>query len=984
MNRLILQLLLLLCVVSQAVAGSWSQISNSKLNDFGDIQNYSPNDPSSVGKVISSFSGGEWNSADNQILIYGSGHCDGARGEIYGFDLDTNTWVRRSRGAYPTNWCSNFCPFSGAEMFPDPVTGADTPIARHSYDMFFYVPNGAPGNFDNSLWLGSGSLSCGSGGFGVNTWTYKFGASINDWSQRPNNVPQAQALAAWSTVNGKGYYQPTNDNLREWDPVADTLTEISGTANSLAGLAKSIMIEHVAERRLYIIGQIVGSGGTGRVRFYDLDNLGNGLQTFSNTGYPSGINSGDAPGCAVRTVDNDIYCWAGANNSPNPAQFHKLDMQTGQWTTDTPSGGPASNGTTDVFGHVQYVPAFDKFVVVVASNQNVFLYTPTGGGGGGDTTPPTGAMTTPSNGATVSGANVFIEASASDNVAVQSVRFRVDGNPVGTLEQAAPWNNIWDSTTVSNGTHDIDALILDTSSNQFITPSISVTVDNSVVQPVPVITAPAPGSTLTSPSQTFSWTDSGLPGVTQWRLHVGTTVGAVDLHDSGDLPGTTLSRLVQDLPVDGSTIHLRLWYFESLTWQFIDFQYTAFTSGGGGTGDIQAGQWIARPPADQQVNHEPTGKHGRMEFDPVTNRIIAATGDGSIGNDDSGNQEMFSYDVATDTWTQIQDYCRLDGISQPQGPDEGGFVFDENRNVMWWVPGFGHSTAVTSIGNCNNTPGSNLHRHKMMQFNPATNQWIEEAAFPNFSRKTVASLGLTPGDWRFFMFDATNDAIYGFRITGSSGFGGDTRMVKYTIATDTWQNINTGTVTRLFSNETWAHDKVNRKAYVADFIWRQATGPPEAMYEFDFASETLTKASDIPASLIAIRDNDPDVGSLFDRGKETHVHFDSVNNVVLWPFWIAGNNANNIQRLVVYHPDKPAAFPDGWEIQTVTSPDNATCPLSLDCTVRGRHSGFDPVNNALVAHRGFASGGPIFIYRYAEQQTPNLLPVTDLQFQLAE
>ncbi|MEN8693081.1 MAG: S8 family serine peptidase [Desulfobacterales bacterium] len=91
--------------------------------------------------------------------------------------------------------------------------------------------------------------------------------------------------------------------------------------------------------------------------------------------------------------------------------------------------------------------------------------------------------------------------------------------------------------------------------------------------PTPEITSPVPGSTLPGSSVTFQWTDNGA-AVTRWWLYVGNSLGANDLYDSGSL-GTDLSHTIRDLPVDGRTIYVRLWFRIDGSWQSDDFQYTA-------------------------------------------------------------------------------------------------------------------------------------------------------------------------------------------------------------------------------------------------------------------------------------------------------------------------------------------------------------------------------------------------------------------------
>jgi photosystem II stability/assembly factor-like uncharacterized protein len=99
----------------------------------------------------------------------------------------------------------------------------------------------------------------------------------------------------------------------------------------------------------------------------------------------------------------------------------------------------------------------------------------------------------------------------------------------------------------------------------------------SVAVVTPVITNPNPGATLTGDQLTFEWSAAGVP-VSQWWLYVGAYPGGRNIYDSGSL-GTQLFETVTGLPVDGSTIFVRLWYRTGGVWQFADHEFTAFTSG---------------------------------------------------------------------------------------------------------------------------------------------------------------------------------------------------------------------------------------------------------------------------------------------------------------------------------------------------------------------------------------------------------------------
>lgn len=102
---------------------------------------------------------------------------------------------------------------------------------------------------------------------------------------------------------------------------------------------------------------------------------------------------------------------------------------------------------------------------------------------------PTVNLTSPANESTVLGSNVSVAATATDNVAVASVQFVLDGNNLGALDTTSPFTVSWDTTTASNGAHILTAKAIDTSGNETTSTPVNVTVDNPVDSTPPVITA---------------------------------------------------------------------------------------------------------------------------------------------------------------------------------------------------------------------------------------------------------------------------------------------------------------------------------------------------------------------------------------------------------------------------------------------------------------------------------------------------------------
>jgi hypothetical protein len=94
-----------------------------------------------------------------------------------------------------------------------------------------------------------------------------------------------------------------------------------------------------------------------------------------------------------------------------------------------------------------------------------------------DAVPPTVSLTSPPNGATVSGSAVSISARAADNIAVQKVRFWVDGTYLG-YDSTAPYAMSWNTTTATNGAHALKVQAVDNAGNVSAYATVSVTVSN--------------------------------------------------------------------------------------------------------------------------------------------------------------------------------------------------------------------------------------------------------------------------------------------------------------------------------------------------------------------------------------------------------------------------------------------------------------------------------------------------------------------------
>jgi peptidoglycan/xylan/chitin deacetylase (PgdA/CDA1 family) len=108
-----------------------------------------------------------------------------------------------------------------------------------------------------------------------------------------------------------------------------------------------------------------------------------------------------------------------------------------------------------------------------------------------DTTLPVVSLTAPTEGATVIG-TTYINATATDNVGVASVRFYLDGTLLGsktspTTTGGSTYQWKWESAIASEGQHTLTAIATDTAGNQTTSAPVTVTVVHDTTPPTTTI-----------------------------------------------------------------------------------------------------------------------------------------------------------------------------------------------------------------------------------------------------------------------------------------------------------------------------------------------------------------------------------------------------------------------------------------------------------------------------------------------------------------
>ena len=112
---------------------------------------------------------------------------------------------------------------------------------------------------------------------------------------------------------------------------------------------------------------------------------------------------------------------------------------------------------------------------------------------------PVLSLVSPGNGATMSGSMML--AAAADAEGLASLQFKVDGNDAGPLITAGSCRTPFDTTTVPDGSHSVQAVAQDQFGAMVVSPVTTMFVSNAVVNATVNPPAPTPTPTPTSTSK---------------------------------------------------------------------------------------------------------------------------------------------------------------------------------------------------------------------------------------------------------------------------------------------------------------------------------------------------------------------------------------------------------------------------------------------------------------------------------------------------
>lgn len=329
----------------------WHEIPDTQLRSICAGENGFPEVLGATGcpAITEAWSGGVFDTKRNRMVLFGGGHNDYYGNELYAFDLDTLAISRVTDPGLPT-----------ASSCVEGIVGGTQPNSRHTYDGIEYVEK-----YDRMFVFG-GSLACGAGSFGDDTWTFDF--QTGEWHRMQpaggSPIGDAGMLTAYDPVSGLVYLHD-RQHLYSYDVATDTYTRVSGDPRAL-GYHMAATIDVLA-RKFVIVG-FDSVSGRGRVYTYGIDAAVSTIETVPTTD-GNAIVGASYPGLAYDPISHQIFAWSEQAGS----DVYSLELASGQWTQISASNGPRPVGNGN-HGRWRYSPDSGVFVSVNSVDDNIFIF----------------------------------------------------------------------------------------------------------------------------------------------------------------------------------------------------------------------------------------------------------------------------------------------------------------------------------------------------------------------------------------------------------------------------------------------------------------------------------------------------------------------------------------------------------------------------------------------------------------------------------
>lgn len=371
--------------IATMAPGTWLEVPNSHMLSVA----YSGSLASSIHAVqgpsslIGSWASAGFDTARDRLYVTGGGHNAYWGNEVYAFDLNSLAW---SEIIDPQ-------PLASGWHCPDASVG---PCSEHTYDTLEYLPNVdkflemgqimATDRFTYPDWQTAWEHTYLLGNLGTTpaweihtTYPYPaYPANSNPWAARLGAFgayDPTSGLYFYHTANGKGELASYNANTDTWKQYGGGNGFPKETYNS--SLYCTAAVDPVDKLFVAVGYQCMGSTGTG-IGAWDISNprasyITGYRPTATGVGVTA-IQQAHNPGFIWDSAINKFVAWSGGST------VYTLDPTTWAWTAVIPSSAntvtPTAANPQGTFGRFQYDPKLNVFVVVNATNQDVYIYKP--------------------------------------------------------------------------------------------------------------------------------------------------------------------------------------------------------------------------------------------------------------------------------------------------------------------------------------------------------------------------------------------------------------------------------------------------------------------------------------------------------------------------------------------------------------------------------------------------------------------------------
>lgn len=400
-------------------------------------------------------------------------------GTLSGYFDEINIMSYDMSGAWP-GWVTwhNSAVYDGGVKFLS--TGAAVPSINTMVNSF--KASGIPAaklgigmDFYGYVWSGGNGTTTGGVTAPDQSWTtdpsvqsnVPYYSIMDQYSQSGSRKWDSGAQAAYLSIDNSG---SASDKFISYDDEATAQAKVDYIKNNglggliiweLGGGYRANMPAGQQDVLLQSVKKAVGGGGT----------------PIADTTPPTISITGPVNGT---TVSGSVTISANASDNVGISKvlFQVDGKQIGNAVTSSPYSIALNTTTLTNSQHSLTAKASDAAGNVSSSTVSVNVSNIVAAS---DTTLPVVTLTSPSNGATLSG-TVTVSASATDNVGVTGVTFKIDNTKIGNTLTTSPYSIALNTTNVSNGTHTLFVTAGDAAGNVS-TSTLSINVSNTILLP---------------------------------------------------------------------------------------------------------------------------------------------------------------------------------------------------------------------------------------------------------------------------------------------------------------------------------------------------------------------------------------------------------------------------------------------------------------------------------------------------------------------